>query len=207
MKQLISDIKARLSEKVTALRYIDEDWGQLDYYASDAPVKWPCALITVTQAQWSNKGRLTQTGIADVSIRFADLKLSNTNPKASDSQRAAANNIFDVMTDSFASLHGWTADSANGPFTRTLTRKVNREDGIREFEVIYSVQLHDENAKPKTFAFAMTPEKINIQMGIGAGELSTPGAGGFVFTGDKLLAALYDPNATTDILISSQYQS
>ena len=28
MKQLISDIKARLAEKVTALRYIDEDWGQ-----------------------------------------------------------------------------------------------------------------------------------------------------------------------------------
>ena len=181
MKQLISDIKARLAEKVTALRYIDEDWGQLDYYASDAPVKWPCALITITQAQWSNQGRLTQTGIADVSIRIADLKLSNTNPKASDSQRAAANTIFDVMKDSFASLHGWTASSANGPLTRTQTRKVNREDGIREFEVIYSVQLIDTDAKPVLTAYPMTPEKITFRMGMvapGSGELTPPIIGG-----------------------------
>ena len=181
MKQLISDIKARLAEKVTALRYIDEDWGQLDYYASDAPVKWPCALITITQAQWSNQGRLTQTGIADVSIRIADLKLSNTNPKASVSQRAAANTIFDVMKDSFASLHGWTASSANGPLTRTQTRKVNREDGIREFEVIYSVQLIDTDAKPVLTAYPMTPEKITFQMGLiapGSGELTPPWQGG-----------------------------
>ena len=103
MKQLISDIKARLTEKVTYLRYIDEDWGQLDDYSPDFPVKFPCALIAVTQAQWSNQSRLVQTGIADISVRVADLKLANTNPNAPLNQTENAAIIFDVMAQNLLS--------------------------------------------------------------------------------------------------------
>jgi len=120
-------------------------------------------------------------GMAQLSLRFADLKLSNTNPKAPAGQRTAAASIYDVMQTAFKHLHGWTASSANGPLTRTLTRKVNRDDGIREFEVIYSVQLLDTDAKPVYTAYPMTPEKINFQMGLvapGSGELTPPYPGG-----------------------------
>ncbi len=204
MKQLIADIKARLAEKVTALRYIDEDWGQLDYYASDAPVKWPCVLIDVDQTPWTNQGSRVQMGMAQLSLRFADLKLSNTNPKAPAGQRTAAASIYDVMQTAFKHLHGWTASSANGPLTRTLTRKVNREDGIREFEVIYSVQLLDTDAKPVYTAYPMTPEKITFRMGLvapGSGELTPPypGGGGIIppdpgTGGGDMTKAVYDPD-------------
>ena len=32
----------RLQEQVPDLRYIAEDWGQLDFYNDAPPVKFPC---------------------------------------------------------------------------------------------------------------------------------------------------------------------
>ncbi len=146
MKKLIADLKTRLAT-VATIRYLDEDWGQLDYYSPNQPVKWPCVIIDINQAAWSNQGLHVQTGLVQVSIRVADMKLSNTNALAPLAQRAAAASIFDLLATINHVLHGWTADSANGPLTRTLTRRVNRDDGIREFEMLYSVQLIDTSAK------------------------------------------------------------
>jgi len=177
MKKVIADIKARLLEKVTTLKYIDEDWGQLDYYSPNQPVKWPCVLIDIGQVAWTNEGQHVQAGLASVSIRVADMKLSNTNIKAPDAQRTKAAGIFDLLTDIDVALHGWTADNMNGPLTRSLTRKVNRDDGIREFEVIYLTRITDISAKPVPHSFiiddsvkpdppvtGITPVNIEVDM-------------------------------------------
>jgi len=162
MKKLIADIKDRLVNKVQTLKYIDEDWGQLDYYNPNQPTKWPCVLIDISQAVWANEGKLIQPGLVQVSIRVADMRISNSNIKAPEAQRINAQGIFDQMTFIHQALHGWTADSMNGPLTRTLTRKVKRDDGIREFEMIYSVQLIDDSAAPVTAVYPMTPPKIRV---------------------------------------------
>ena len=162
MKQLIADLKTRLST-ITGIRYIDEDWGQLDYYSPNQPVKWPCVIIDVNQTNWTNQGEHVQIGLANVSIRVADMRLSNSNPKAPSSQQTAAASIFDMLTLIHVALHGWTADSANGPLTRTLTRKVNRDDGIREFEMVFSVQLIDDSAKIN-YDTVDVPAKIHVSI-------------------------------------------
>ena len=147
MKKLISDILTRLSG-ITQLKYIDQDWGQLDYYSPNQPVKWPCAIVEILQVPWVNQGTHLQDGLANVSVRVADMRLSNTNVKAPSNQTSAAGSIFDLMDSVHKKLHGWTADSANGPMTRILTRRVNRDDGIREFEMIYSAQMCSRKLAP-----------------------------------------------------------
>jgi len=162
MKQLINLIKFRLQEKVPALKYIDEDWGQLDYYNPNQPVKWPCVLIDVNQVAWTNEGQHVQLGNASVSIRVADMRLSNSNIKAPQAQRTRAEGILDLLTCVHAALHGWTGDNMNSPLTRLTTRKVNRDDGIREFEVIYVSQITDDSAKILYESYPMTAQKIQI---------------------------------------------
>jgi hypothetical protein len=147
MKKLIDDIKNRILE-VSAIKYIDEDWGQLDYYSPNAPAKFPCAIVDISQGQFSNEGDLTQRGILSVSIRIADLRISNSNVKAPVSQKLKASAYFDLLSAVHAKLHGWSNDSDNGPLTRILMRKVKRDDGIRETELIYQVQYMDDSAQP-----------------------------------------------------------
>jgi len=157
MKDLINDIKDRLAATQPVIRYIDEDWGQLDNYAANPPAKWPCVLVDLLYVPWTNQGDLIQTGIAQVILRVADLRLSNSNIKAPASQRAKATGLLDILTSIHKKLHGWTADSMNGPLSRISTKRIRRDDGIREYEMIYSVQLVDKSAQPVRDTISVTP--------------------------------------------------
>lgn len=78
MKQLLIDIQNRLQATVPALKYNDEDWGQLDYYNVAQPVKYPCALINISSITWSNQGDFVQQGLVSITITVCDVKLANT---------------------------------------------------------------------------------------------------------------------------------
>lgn len=168
MKKLIDDIKQRLVSLATAARYIDEDWGQLDYYSASPPAKWPCILVDIGQIPWSNQGELVQTGLGTITVRVADLRLSNSNVKAPEAQRQKAAGILDLLERINAGLHGWTADTANGPLTRLSTSRLKRDDGIREYEMVYQVQLIDDSAKRHYDTFHVDRTNIEIRMSVKA---------------------------------------
>ncbi|MFU8844008.1 MAG: hypothetical protein ACNA7V_09405 [Bacteroidales bacterium] len=161
MKQLLENIKTRLSAKVPALSYIDENWGQLSM--PNPPVKFPMVLTDIEEVQWSNQAKHLQSGIATVSIQLADMKLGNTNRKAPDHQRNRAAHILDIMSAIHAALHGWAQQNSHGPMTRTSTRKLTRDDGIRLFDMTYTCQIVDDSAKQKTILYPMTEEKIDLE--------------------------------------------
>ncbi|KAF0199019.1 MAG: hypothetical protein FD170_3947 [Bacteroidetes bacterium] len=97
INDILTAIAKRLGAQVPELKYIDEDWGQLDSYSDNPPTKFPCALLEMQSAQWRNQGNKTQDGTINISIRIASLRLSNTNPKAPEPQRLLAANIWVVL--------------------------------------------------------------------------------------------------------------
>ena len=74
MKHIFLQIQEKLGE-VSALKYIDKDWNQLKF--EQPPVKWPCALIDVTNISYSQMGQLWQMAEADVEITVANVRLVN----------------------------------------------------------------------------------------------------------------------------------
>jgi len=146
MKELIDDIKTRI-EPVTGLKYVDEDWGQLDYYSGGPPVKFPCALVDIGQVQWSDNGNQVQIGTGSVIIRIADQRISNSNVKAPVAQKTKSLSFFDLIMYIHQKLHGWSGAKNNGPLTRVAYKKVKRDDGIREVEMIYAVEITDDSAR------------------------------------------------------------
>lgn len=148
MKKLLTDIQARLIEKVPALKYIDEDWGQLDYYSTNMPVQFPAALIDASSATYTNEGKLIQLGLVQVRLRIADMKLTNTSGRASQGQKDNAFGIFDTLTEIHQALHGWSGSRHYSRLIRQSSKRVLRNDGVRIYEIIYSVQLTDSAAMP-----------------------------------------------------------
>lgn len=147
MKQLLTDIQNRL-KTVTALKYIDEDWGQLDYFNVAQPVKYPCALINIASVQYSNMAKKVQQGLGTVVITIADLKLANSSANAPQLQKQAAWKVFDIIADVYKALHGWNGASHYGPLTRvSLTRKKN-DEGLNLFDVAFSFTIKDVDAMP-----------------------------------------------------------
>jgi hypothetical protein len=157
MKQVLNNILERLVNEIPALKYVDENWGQLDYYAPEHPVKHPCALVDIDSVQWDNLGNLCQSGLAQVRITVANMKIGNTSGGAPATQRQKAFEIFDLMGKVHRALHGWAASEHAGSCTRATTRLVRRDDGIKQYEMLFDVQLNDYSASPKYGTTAASP--------------------------------------------------
>lgn len=128
--------------------YIDEDWGQLDYYSPNFPVQWPCTLIDIISGQYDNIGRdktqapvNRQTSETMVSLTIANLKLTNTSKRAPQLQKDAGFSIWKLKEDIHKLLHGWKPTEFTGAMIRTRFARVKRDDGVQEYTVIYSLGM------------------------------------------------------------------
>jgi hypothetical protein len=148
-KEVIQLIKAEIAT-VAGLKYVDEDWGQLDYYSPNHPVKWPCVLMDVTGVNFSDIGfekkrepEHRQMAEATLSLTVANLKLTNTSGNAPILQKENAHSIWDLINDLHKKLQGFRPGPLNGILIRSALRRVKRDDGVQEYNVTYKFGLTD----------------------------------------------------------------
>lgn len=146
-KEVLQNIQNKL-ETIPALRYVDEDWGQLDDYSPHPPTQFPLALIDIGALQYSDIGKDTaatpqnrQMATGTIVISIANLKLTNTSARAPQPQKDKAWAIWDIVESVHAKLHGIPVGGTAGALMRTAMRKVKRDDGIQEYEVTYTIGM------------------------------------------------------------------
>lgn len=149
MIEIIEPLKERLTT-IEELKYVDENWGQLDYYGQNPPVKWPCSLVSITSARFSDTGidrsavpQNRQMGDLLVEIRVANLKLTNTSAMAPVSQKEKAQGIFQIIQSIHEIVHGWTPGGKIGKLIRQGMQHERRDDGILDYSIFYSVSVSD----------------------------------------------------------------
>lgn len=149
MKNLLEKLQLRLAE-IPQLKYIDENWGQLDYYSPNMPVQYPCTLIDVQQVQYSNIGKdLTkipqQRQIAQVQIKItiANMRLTNTSLQAPRRQKEDTWSIWTLIEMIHQKIHGFSLLPNVTPLIRTSQNRTLRDDGIQEYEVYYSCEVQN----------------------------------------------------------------
>ena len=147
MDAILDSIKNRLAGNAPTLKWIDEDWGQLDYYDPNPPVKFPCALIDAPQIIWSNTARGGQLGNATFKVRVATQKLSNSAQKAPVAQKEKAASIWPLLKEVFKALQAWCPGAGCTSLIRTVTRRVRRDDGILLYEMEFTAQVTDNSAQ------------------------------------------------------------
>ncbi|WP_395049417.1 hypothetical protein [Flavobacterium sp.] len=147
MKAVLKNIQDTLST-IPALKYIDEDWGQLDDYSPNPPTQFPLALIDIGSLQYSDIGKdrtatpqNRQMATGTIVISIANLKLTNTSARAPLTQKNQAWSIWDIVESVHTKLHGVVVGGSAGALMRTAMRKMKRDDGIQEYEVTYTIGI------------------------------------------------------------------
>lgn len=161
MKKLLTDILNRLKAIVASIKYIDEDWGQFDYYSPNMPVQFPAVLIDASRATYTNEGKLIQLGDVQIRLRIADLRLTNTSGNAPQTQKDAAFAIFDTLAAIHKALHGWAGSMHYTKLIRVSSQRILRDDGVRIYEIIYTTRLTDAGAVPEQTVHIVTPD-VNV---------------------------------------------
>lgn len=93
-KEVLKKIQDLLAT-IPALKYVDEDWGQLDDYSPHPPTQFPLALIDIGNLQYSDIGidrtatpQNRQMATGTIVISIANLKLTNTSARAPLTQKS-----------------------------------------------------------------------------------------------------------------------
>jgi len=148
MDILLGDIQERLSIEVSQLKYIDEDWGQLDDYSPNFPVQWPCCLVDCFTANYENAGKNTQLGLATVRVLIADVKLTNSSKQAPSGQKTQSKSFYLLMKDIYKALQGWAGHDHYSKLIRIREGRIKRNDGVRAHEMLFTVEIKDTSAMP-----------------------------------------------------------
>lgn len=155
MKQAIVAIQNRLAEAATQTarksgklyEYVDMDWGQADFYSTPSPpIMFPAALIEILSSAYTNEGKHKQLVVSEIQVRIIDMVLANSSAQAPANQKERAYAVFDQLDSTNALLHGWSPGEGFGVLTKVSMQKVNREDGLKEYRLVYSMQHYDTSA-------------------------------------------------------------
>lgn len=137
-----------LIKTIPEVKYVDEDWGQLDYYSPNFPVKWPCVLIDISNANFNNLGidvqqkpKNRQTAEISVRLTIARIKLTNSSGMASKLQKENARSIHKLIDDIHKKIQGKNAHSQSGKLIRKSLNRIKRDDGVQEYSVVYNLTV------------------------------------------------------------------
>ena len=159
MKDILIDIQNRLKSEISALKYIDEDWGQLSMV--NPPVKFPCALIDISGFQFTQDGNKQQEGLGSIYVTVADIRLTNSSAKAPANQKTAAFKIFDLIDSIHHILHGYTGGDYSS-LIRTNVGKVARNDQVKEYKITYTVGYKEASTNAPITNVPTPPITITI---------------------------------------------
>jgi hypothetical protein len=153
MKALLENIKTQIATE-GLVKHVDEDWGQLDSFDKNPPVKWPCVLISFQTGTYSNIGMdktlspaNRQMGDLLIELRIANLKLTNSSTKAPLAQKTQALSILEIVEAVHKKVQGFVPHNdtpntnLNGKMIRERFRFERRDDGIQEYSIIYSISV------------------------------------------------------------------
>lgn len=149
MKEILLNIQDKLTA-IPEFKYVDEDWGQLDDYGPHAPVQWPCCLIDFSGADYSEIGtdksatpQNRQEATGSISFIFANLRTANSSGKAPMAQKEITWMLTGLMEDAHKAIHGFRPGTNTGALIRRSFRRVKRDDGIQQYQVIYTLGVHN----------------------------------------------------------------
>lgn len=162
MDNIIQDFQNQLTKYVPSLKLIDEDWGQCDFYDDRPPVKFPCALIDIQDATFSDAGEGRQQGVLTVCVKLFVLRLGNTSNAAPDSQRKSVRDGWLACNQIIKAVHNKDFLSEGyAPPKRARMERIKRRDGIYERNITFTIGITDR-------ATVESPQKARATVSLSA---------------------------------------
>jgi hypothetical protein len=147
--QLYLDLSDYLKTAVPELRWIDQDFGQLEHFEYRPEVTFPCALIDFAMANYSAMAGLTQIGEVSINIRLGFSPFSKSYQLAPMNVKKKALEYYSIEQKVFEAIHGWAPETSYcQPLIRVSTTTEQRDNdaqGLRVRVLTFSTAYEDES--------------------------------------------------------------
>lgn len=170
--QLYIDLSTHLKTTVPELKWIDQDFGQLERFEYRPEVSFPCALVDFIAANYSNLAELAQLGEVTINIRMGFAPFSQAHQAAPMSVKEKALEYYTIEQKIFEALQGWR-NNFTQPFIRISAVTEQRDNdpiGLRVRVITFTTSFEDESNRPIYAKHAATITFDNPEINHGEGE-------------------------------------
>jgi len=105
------------------------------------PVEWPCCIFDMDSVDFSNTlGE--QQGNLQISFNIANLYLIPNSTSTSKMENTSNWEMIYLIESIHEKLNKFRPDPQHGKLIRTSIKKIKRQDSIKQYEIIYSINLN-----------------------------------------------------------------
>lgn len=146
--QLLIDLADHIKEEVPAIKWIDQDFGQLESFEYRPAVDFPCVLIDFVATTYDQLAELAQMGNITVMLRLGFAPFSASNQTAPLDVREKALEYYAIEQKVFEAVHGFETEYS-GPLMRVSSDSEQRDkDGLRVRILTFTASYEDLSKLP-----------------------------------------------------------
>lgn len=153
MDKIIEAITGRLAEQVPELTWIDTDLGQLAF--EEPPVDYPCALIDVSNIDYSSYQQNTQKALVEIDINLAFTVFSQSDFTAPEHIKEQAAEHYKIVRKVYQALQGFETPNFSKLNRTSLKRQKNTYP--RHFTMSFQTAYTDYCATPQYRQMELKP--------------------------------------------------
>jgi hypothetical protein len=144
---LLVELQERITTEVPAIRWVDQDFGQMEHYGERPAVSLPCVLIDFTGTKYDQLGELAEMGDCNIQCRLCFPQFSPSNNLAPDGVKEKALNYYEIENAIYIALKGWCpASDICQPLNRLSDTTERRSDPFRVRVLIFTTSFQDDSA-------------------------------------------------------------
>jgi len=107
---IIKDLMEMLEESLPQVKYIDKDWGQLDF--EQPPVGWPCILLDIEEVDPRQLNDGNEQDAAIVVLTVANKRTNSSSSHAPTTAKDKSMATLDLTDDVHEEVRGYRAENA-----------------------------------------------------------------------------------------------
>ena len=158
--QLYNAVLLRLKEKAPLLKYIEQDFQQLENYKIRPAVAWPCALIEIDNFAFSDAGNdLKQMASGLLQVRIGQVAYSPSSGYGIQDVRDEALKFYETEQQVYAALHGYNPPGFSKLLRRNTATEM-RNDDMRVRVMRFEINFEDTTAAPVRTKLNTPPPNI-----------------------------------------------
>lgn len=143
--ELYLQLSQHIKTQMPNIRWIDQDFGQLEEFDLRPEVSFPCVLIDFSDAEYEELSSLSQTGTVMISLRLGFAPFSSANQLSPTNVKVKALEYYNLEQQLYEAIQGFETDFTT-PLIRKRAASEKRQDALRIRVLNFTTSYEDYSA-------------------------------------------------------------
>lgn len=148
---LLLAIQDKFKNDIPEIKWVDQDFYQLENYEIRPPVEFPCVLVDFSTTTYDMLSGNEQWGNQHIQFKLAFAPFSNSHSEEPISYRQKAIEYYELEQKIFKKLQAWDGGGLCQPMTRiSAVSQQGRGDAYRVRVITFTTAFNDDDATLET---------------------------------------------------------